>query len=480
MSHKLAKNTFYLTLASVGQKVIAFVYFLFLARVMMPENTGAYFLATSFTMIFSVFTDIGLTSVLIREIAKRPDDAVLLSKKALTLKYPFTILAVLAMICSSYLLGYDASLRLLILIASLVLILDSFQTFFYGMLRGKEELAYESLGMFAGMIMTAVAGSVVLFFSPSLILLIFALSLGSLTNLCISGYGVMRVFGKEIFLPVWDGSFAKRILKLAFPFALAAIFIKVYSYIDSIMISKFLGTLEVGLYSIAYKFTYAFQFLPLAFVAGLYPSFSATIASDPQALQRLFHRSLWYMAIIAVPITFGIWLIAPEAVLLAGDSYASAGPVLRTLVIVLLPIFLDFPVGALLNAADRQYTKTTIIGMTMVVNIVLNVLLIPAIGVLGAAYAALFSFTFMFLAGISRISSIIPSFSFQKLFWDLGKILVSGVVMLLVGWMVKESVGWIFSIPACMLTYGTFLFLTKSVQRSDLVSMRQLIRPSAE
>ncbi len=443
---------------------------------MMPENTGAYFLATSFTMIFSVFTDIGLTSVLIREIAKRPDESIAFSKKALTLKYPFTLLAVLGMILTSYLLGYDASIRLLILIASSVLILDSFQTFFYGMLRGKQEMAYESFGMFAGMTVTAITGSVILFFSPSLILLILALSLGSFTNLCISGYGVLRTFGKEVFIPVWDGSFVKHLLKLAFPFALAAIFIKVYSYIDSIMISKFLGTLEVGLYSIAYKFTYAFQFLPLAFVAGLYPSFSATVKSDPQALKQLFHRSLWYMSIIAVPITFGLWLIAPEVVLLAGESYASAGPVLRTLVIVLLPIFLDFPVGALLNAADRQYTKTVIIGLTMIVNVILNALLIPTVGVLGAAYAALFSFFFMFIAGISKVPSIIPTLSFRTLGWDLGKIFFSGVVMLTVGWMIKDLFGWIVSIPACILSYTLMLFLTKSIQQSDLVSIRRLIK----
>ena len=70
MTRMLAKNATYLTLASTGQKVVAFLYFLFLARVMQPENTGAYFLALSITIIFSVIADFGITSVVIREIAK--------------------------------------------------------------------------------------------------------------------------------------------------------------------------------------------------------------------------------------------------------------------------------------------------------------------------------------------------------------------------------------------------------------------------
>ncbi len=475
MSHKLAKNTFYLTLASVGQKIIAFVYFLFLARVMMPENTGSYFLATSLTMIFSVMTDIGITAVLIREIAKQPEESKQFAQKALMLKYPFTIIAVVGMILASHLLGYDYYLRSLILIASSILILDSFQVFFYGMLRGRQELKYESVGMFVGMFVTALVGSFVLLTSPSLVWLIVALAIGSFVNLCISSYGVAKTFGTDVFSPIWDGVFLKKLMRLAIPFALAAIFIKVYSYIDSIMISKFLGTTEVGLYSIAYKFTYAFQFLPLAFVAGLYPSFSATISSDPVALKKLFERSLWYMMIIAVPITFGIWLVAPEAVLMAGSSYASAGSVLRTLVLVLIPIFLDFPVGALLNSADRQITKTKIIGITMILNAGLNYLLIPTLGVSGAAYAALFSFIFMFVAGMTRVPSIIKGFSFRELGWNLGKILFSGFVMLLIGFIIKDAFGWILAVPVCAISYVLLLFITKSVHTDELVLMKTLM-----
>ena len=187
---------------------------------------------------------------------------------------------------------------------------------------------------------------------------------------------VVRRFGKQCLVPSLNRQQTIQLLKIAFPFALAAIFVKVYSYVDSIFISKIIGTTAVGIYSLAYKFTYAFQFLPLAFTAALYPGLSSLVGKDEKALAKLFEKGMWYVLLLAVPITFGIWAIANDAVLLAGEGYRDAGPVLSLLIFVLIPIFLDFPVGSLLNAANKQIIKTTIMGITMVINVLLNLLFI--------------------------------------------------------------------------------------------------------
>jgi O-antigen/teichoic acid export membrane protein len=261
---------------------------------------------------------------------------------------------------------------------------------------------------------------------------------------------------------------------MALPFALAAIFVKVYSYVDTLFISKLLDTTAVGLYSIAYKFTYAFQFLPLAFIAALYPSFSSAVVHDTQRLPHLFGRAMWYMMIISTPLVLGIWLIADEAVLLAGDSYASAAPILSVLIFVLIPIFLDFPIGALLNASNRP-TKTTIMGVTMIINIVLNALLIPWTGIIGAAIAALMSFLFMFGAGLFFVPRLIPQFRFSLLLRDLLLIAVSGTFMLIVGIISKPIIGWIGVIPLCAVVYLLILFVTRVLTINDLRSLKRTL-----
>lgn len=476
MTNILAKNTLSLTLASVGQKLIAFVYFLFLARIMMPENTGTYFLATSFVMIFSVVADFGLTSVVIREIAKSPEHTITYVKKVLGIKIPFIILALISLVTVPIMIGYDANLRFLILLTSLILIFDSLHLFYYGVLRGYQMLKFEALGMLSAQIVTGIVGVVILIYKPSVPLLILALTLGSAANLFISIKNVSNLLGNSVFVPMWDFKFIMKIFKIAIPFALAAVFVKVYSYIDSIFISKLMDTAALGIYSIAYKFTYAFQFIPLAFIAALYPGLSAVVGKNPVQLKKMFDRAMWYMMVIVTPIVLGIWLIAPNVVLLAGDEYVSAAPILQLLILVLIPIFLDFPIGSLLNAANRQTTKTIIMGITMVINVVLNAVLIPVLGLNGAVYAALFSFSFMFIAGLFYIPQVIKDYSFKKLLLTLTKVSASGLFMLLFAIYVKDLVGWIALIPISAVVYGVSLIITGVVTKQDISKVKSLIR----
>lgn len=467
MTKVLAKNTFYLTSASIGQKLIAFVYFLFVARVMQPELTGQYFLSVSIALMFSVLADFGITPVVIRETAKTPEKTRELLSRVLVLKIPLLFVGYFSAILAAFVLGYDRDLILLTSIAGISIILDSVHLLFYGVLRGHQQLWYESVGMFAGQALTAIAGALVLWLAPSLLLLVSVLTIGSLLNVISSSIILLKRFGPSIFFPDWDPVFAKKIFRMALPFALAAIFVKVYSYVDTLFISKFLDTAAVGLYSIAYKFTYAFQFLPLAFTAALYPSLSQAIEHDRTHLPQLFRRALWYMMILSTPLVFGIWLIADQAVLLAGEAYRSAAPVLSTLVFVLIPIFLDFPVGSLLNAANKQMTKTVIMGITMVMNILLNAFLVPTIGMMGAAIAALISFSFMFCAGFFFVHRIIPEFSFRLFLKDAGRIALCGGVMALIGTTLIPLIGWIAVIPVCGVVYIVGLLFTRVLTFKD-------------
>lgn len=468
MTGQVAKNAIYLTVASVGQKVIAFIYFLFLARIMLPDMTGQYFLALSITTIYSVIAEFGITSVTTREIARDPTQARGLIPHALAIKLPLMAIAVVGSILTGRFLGYEPEVQILIVISCLVLVVDALQVFFYGVLRGFQALQYEAVGIFSGMMTTAILGGMVLVFVPSLPLLVVALIAGSSVNLFVSSSHVAKRVGWSTLIPRWSGNDARLIMRMALPFALAAIFVKIYSYIDSIFISKFLDTTAVGLYAIAYKFTYAFQFLPLAFIAALYPGMSAMAGKDEVALNRILLRSMWYMAILCAPIVFGLYAIAPEAILLVGDEYTQATAVLQALVFVLIPIFLDFPIGALLNAAGKQTTKTAIMGVTMVINIVLNAVLIPQVGILGAGWAALASFVFMFAAGLYFIPSVLPSFSFIHLLRIILPIYLVGIVMLVTVLVLKPIIGWIPVIPIGGVVYLGGLLLTKSVRLSDV------------
>ncbi|NBS41055.1 flippase [bacterium] len=476
MAGTVAKNTLYFTAASIAQKLLAFVYFLFLARVMEPAATGQYFLALSVTTIFSTITDFGVTPVVIRDVAKFPERAKHLVREALGYKLPFIVLAIIGAISTAYLLGYDPLVQRLVLIACLVMLADTFTLIFYGVLRGHHALRYESLGVFIGQTCTLLAGGATLLFYPSLPLLVLSLLVGSTFNAIYSGWHVSKLLGTDALIPKLDWKPAAALFRAALPFALAGIFVKVYSYVDSIFISKYLGSEAVGVYSIAYKFTYAFQFLPMAFTAALYPALSAVVGRDAAASRRLFDDALWYVLIIASPIAFGLWAVASDAVALAGHGYADAAPVLSILIFVLIPIFLDFPVGSLLNASDRQATKMAVMGVTMVINFALNAILVPRFGIIGAAWAGVVSFTFLFVAGFFFVARVIPRYGFVELGKTAVPIIFSGLVMGILAHLLRPVLGFVLVIPVAAVAYVVMLLLTRSLRDAHVQKILSVLR----
>jgi O-antigen/teichoic acid export membrane protein len=75
-------------------------------------------------------------------------------------------------------------------------------------------------------------------------------------------------------IPQFNKNYLFDLALIGWPFTLAAIFARIYSFADSIILSKLAGDTVVGWYSIAYKITFAFQFVPLALTAALYPKLS--------------------------------------------------------------------------------------------------------------------------------------------------------------------------------------------------------------
>lgn len=472
MSSALAKNTLWLTVASVGQKVIAFLYFALIARTIGDDATGSYFLALALTTSLAVLDDIGLTSLLVREVAKGPERALLFVRNTLgwkLLTMPVTVILALLLPAT---LGFNAETAGLTTIAIAVMLADTLSLTFYGVMRGLQNLRYESIGICVGQLITATIGGVAIVTGlTDLRVLIVALIAGSVWNAIFAAYQVVRRLGLEALVPTLSMGFAP--VKASFMFFLAAVFVKIYSYVDSFTLNRILGEGAVGDYSAAYKLTYAFQFLPLAFVGALYPAFAAL--KDTVELKKTFLKAVWYLSLLSAPIVFGIYSLAPEIILkFYGADYAEGILPLQILIFVLIVIFLDFPIGAILNARGFQATKTTIMGFTMVINIAANLILIPRLGIPGAAVAAVISFVFMFSAGWLAMRKVIEVHIIELLRETWG-LYAAGITMAVVVITAKELIPWMLTIPLGAAVFLLVAVITKAIDKSHLQALRSLL-----
>lgn len=471
----IAKNTVLMTVASVLQKIIAFVYFAIIARHFGAGDTGIYFFAMSFVTIFSVFIDLGLSNVLVREGAKKIESIEEYLSSIMFVKIFTSVLTYLLIIFFINILNYDFDTKILVYIAGITIIFDSIHLSFYGALRSIGNLFFESIGMFSSQLITMILGSLFIFLKLPLYFLMIAFLVPSFLNVIYS-FIIIKIKYNIKLRFLYDRELIKYFFPIAIPFALAAIFNRVYSYIDSIILSKLASAEVVGWYSIPYKTSYAFQFLPIALVAAVYPRFSEYFFNNKERLKYIFENALKYLLILAFPIAVGIFILADDIVLnVFSEEYLNSVLPLKILIFATIFIFTNFLLGAFLNACDRQKTQTILVGIAMVVNIILNFSLIPKYGASGAAISALAGNIFITFVSFFIVPKIIQ-ISFYLLFKTIFKLIISSLIMALFVCYTKSVTNFYLAILVGVIVYPLMLFVTKTISRKQVLEAIKLIK----
>ncbi|MFH1456802.1 MAG: flippase [Patescibacteria group bacterium] len=471
-ANTLTQNTTYYTVALVLQKVIAFVYFTLLARSLGVEDLGKYSFAFSFTTIFSVLVDLGMSSILTREIAKDRARAQSILSNVIGLKLVMSVLIYVLVVVMVNILGYSAIVKNLVYITGLIMLLDNFSTSFWATLRGNQNLKYESIGIVIFEILLCSLGLIFLYNGMGVAWVVVATLIGSFFFVCFSFYHAHRRLGLE-FKAVWDSKILKTLFKISWPFALMGIFARLNTQIDTVFLSKIgcageMCDTNVGIYSIATKITLAVHFIPLAFTAALFPALSEYFISNKEKFARIFEKSMRYMMIVGVPLSLGIYSLAPTFVpQVFGSEYVGSITPLRILIVSLIFMFLTFPIGSLLNAASRQLRNSMQVGVAVLVNIILNLILIPKMLYNGAAWASFASTVVMLALGLQTAPKIVQ-FSKRPLVLSFMRTLFSGIVMAFVLGALLNRVHFIFLIPVGVIMYFIILFFSGEMKRNDI------------
>jgi len=465
----IAKNTSYYTFALILQKIISFTYFTLIARALGPENLGKYYFAISFTTIFAIFIDLGLANVLIREVAKTKDKAQDLLSSVLVIKIPLAILSLLAVVILINLMGYPELTKHLVYLSVICMILDSFTLTFFSTIRGFHNLFFESIAAIVFQLIVLSFGLTVLHFGMGLRWLMGALVAASVFNFIYS-VSLIKFKWRIKLKPVIDPQLIKTIIKITIPFALFAVFQKLYIYLDTVFLSVLAGDRYVGLYQIAFKIIFALQFLPMAFMASLYPAFAAYWVKNKKQLAITFERAMNYLIIISLPISVGIIVLADKIILIFKSGFSGAILPLQITMAALLFIFLNFPIGSLLNACDRQKINTRNMGITLLASAAMNIILIPKFQAIGASITVVAANLLMFLLGMSYVPKIIKIRP-MKIISTFLKVAIAAVVMGAVAFYLKSLLNVFIVATISGLVYFVLLFLFGGFKKEDMVSI---------
>lgn len=471
---RIAKNATYLTIASVLQKAITFGYYGYLADSIGSGNLGKYTFALTVGSVFVIFMDFGLGTLLTREVAKNHSSLQETFNRFFSVKILTMILSFFALIItihtSAFLFDSIDSLDVqLMYIAGIIIVFDTLTFTAFSMLRALQKLKWEAIAIILYQATIVVLGSLAIYYKQPLTVILSALLVGSAVQLVFMAITVRRSTGLHFRFAIQKNDLV-RLLKYAWPFAIAGIVFKLNGSVDSIMLKIGVSDEAAGVYGLAFKLTFALMVLPGSFATSYYPAMSEYFKESPEKMGPVFSRALQYMFLLSFPITAGTLVIGDTFVLRIWEDFGESIAPLMIFMVALPFLFANYPIGNLLNAANLQRRNTMQMLISLLINIVLNILLIPLYGVVGAALAQLISSIVLIILGFP-LAYRVAAFPLTAFLRRTLAIAAAAALMALLVWFLEERAHVFVCIFAGVLVYPAAVIAFGGVQLSELKRM---------
>ena len=469
LGSRAVRNSLLVLGARVVSRLVALFTVVILANHLGDTRYGRYVTMVAYSALVSVLADFGLNTLYTREAARDPQRlsgylANLLTGKAVLGLLAFVVFSVLLVIVGVGELAVPGGVLLVLTTYSALL-----RNTFYALGR----LEFEAIAILgeigiqaAGIIAGARLGADTPFF-------VWVYATSAAATALYSGI-VIRAFGLAGIRLSFDLSFLWGWLRTALPFAVGFLLTNLYFRVDVPILQHFKPFREVGWYQFAYKPFEALQFVPLAVQTVVYPVLGVYHKQNQELLRRAYQQFFKVLVLLGWPLTVGTFLLVHPIGRLF-RLFPESEPSLRILALAIVFLFANSAFTAMLYAIDRQDRFAWTTGIAVVVNVVLNLALIPLYGYLAASATTVITEAAFSVAGWWFVARRHP-LPWLRVSW---RILLAGLLMgVVLYFLAARSI--VISAPAGLIAYLAGLAVLRAVTPDELRQFAAgLRRPAA-
>jgi O-antigen/teichoic acid export membrane protein len=385
----VAKNTFWLSVANFGGRLIKAIIIIYAARVLGTDGYGVFSYAITLAGFLTLFMDPGINGILIRDAGKADEkERHTIFGTMFVMKIVLLVIGVLVILFVAPSFTTLPGAKVLIPIVALVLALDTLREFLFSLIRAMEKMEWE-----AAIFLLTNAGIVVFGF----IFLAYAVNAKSFSWGYVMGDAIgtiaaaiaLRSYFKKIFAH-FDPARVVPILKAAWPFALSGALGLLFTNSDILIISWMRSASDVGIYSAAIRIIQTLYIIPGIIQFATLPYIARLAKHENERFRAALERTLGIVFLASIPLSIGGIVLGTQLIgFIFGAPYAAAGLSFKLLATTLM---FDFPAAIIINALfayDHQKSLIVSSAIGGVVNVGLDLLLIPFFGIAGSAIATL-------------------------------------------------------------------------------------------
>jgi O-antigen/teichoic acid export membrane protein len=387
----LVVNTGVMVAARVYLLVAGGALSIYAIRTFSTESYGRYAIAGALIMIFGLLSEMGITTIALREMAMGSGRSREILAVALWAEFITSVLAAMLMFLVALALGYHSALLGLLGVGAAIILVQGLVSALEAAFQARRVLVYT-----AALVVTQTTVGVIVGF----ILVASGAGPKGLLTGTLAGYvaaapvGFVLVQSRLGIHPQLRGAWRRvpPLVRAALPVAATGGTAIIYDRVDVLMLSRLDSIHAAAIYNVPLTILQYSAVVPSVVATAFFPLLATLLRTDPPAARDSFGLVLRIFALLSVPIAITLTL-GGETILttLFGSRYRdSAGP-LSVLAWSVVLAFLNYLFWYALLAAYREGAKFRIMLAGLALNVALNLVLIPAFGPTGAAFSLLAS-----------------------------------------------------------------------------------------
>lgn len=474
MSQSLKRNYIYNLLLQLSKVVFPFITAPYIARVLDPDGVGVCNFVNTYVGYFALFAALGVPTYGIRETAKLQGDrkkSELLISQLLSIELIATICATLLYVITLLFIPQLKEDLLLFIWAGILLYVTPFKIEWF--FSGREEFGFIT---FRSLVIKTLSVLLLFILVRTKEDLLNYILLGTFAGVANELWNYVKLFKLGIH-PYITFQGLKRHLKPVYILFASSAAISIYVMLDTLMLGFQSNYTEVGFYNSAMHLVKCLLPVATSLSAVAIPRVSSYMAgSQTDRITELMNKSLGTVSLLAFPMTVGIILVAPTFVpLFFGVEFNGAILPLQISSFLIVAIGLNNLNGIQILTAmgkDKQFFCSVLSGAVM--NFILNLILIPRYGAVGAAISSVYAETQILIMNeyFVRKHTDIKVTNYK----DLLKSLLGALCFVPWAYLCNLYLeGWVYVIVCCiscaliymltqkLLSNATYLFMVKTM-----------------
>ncbi len=392
---KYAKNTWWMIVGRFALYPVSILVIASVARYLGPGGLGQLSYAQSIVGIIGTITALGIDQILVRDLILRPGKSNEILGTALGIQLFMSILAFIATVAALFILKTEHSKVIVILFAASTMITGPFGMG-ANLFSAKALSKYPTIISLSTRITIAILKLLGVFFAVPLVYFAVLFLVESALNASLTMYFCRRILHST--LSSWHFSFSMltRLLHDSWPLLISATSVYLFARIDQVLLQHYMGSSTVGLYGATVQLTDTWTFAPTLIIGSLYPAVAGMYYTNNAEYSRRMKLLTGLALSIALTVGLGIILFAPFIVkVVYGDAFRGVVPILRIYTLY-VPIAVGYAIVQNHLTTSNKTRVLVVIGIVgAVVNIALNILLIPGYGAVGATLATIIAGSIM-------------------------------------------------------------------------------------